>query len=147
MQAFPDDSWSLDMLDLLRDSVHQKNEGNIGKPVRDEMEKMLDELLPRPPMYKKEDGSNTELDKLKNGILKHRNYIFTFLTNPSVPPTNNNSEKSLRTAKTKMNVSGCFRSDDGAENYATVGSVIQTAIKNGQNPFEVLRVVASIEQE
>ena len=73
-------------------------------------------------------------------------YIFTFLANPDVPPTNNDSEKALRPAKTKLKVSGCFRSDEGAENYATVASVIQTAVKNGQNPFEVLRVIATLEQ-
>ena len=38
----------------------------------------------------------------------------------------------------------CFRSEEGAGNYATVASVIQTAVKNGQNPFEVLRVIASL---
>ncbi len=27
---------------------------------------------------------------------------------------------------------------------ATVASVIQTAVKNGQNPFEVLRVIATL---
>ena len=26
-QTFPDDAWSLDMLDLLRDSVHRRNQG------------------------------------------------------------------------------------------------------------------------
>lgn len=26
-QTFPDDAWSLDMLDLLRDSVHRRNRG------------------------------------------------------------------------------------------------------------------------
>ena len=28
--------------------------------------------------------------------------------------------------------------------YASVASVIQTAVKNGQNPFEVLRVIATL---
>lgn len=146
MQAFPDDPWSLDMLDLLRESVHRRNKRGVGEPVRKEMEERLDELLERPPVYTKEDGKDTELDKLKKGIAKHRDYIFTFLANPAVPPTNNDSEKALRPAKTKLKVSGCFRSDEGAENYATVASVIQTAVKNGQNPFEVLRVIATLEQ-
>jgi hypothetical protein len=35
---------------------------------------------------------------------------------------------------------------EGAGNYATVASVIQTAVKNGQNPFEVLRVIATLSQ-
>lgn len=143
-QAFPDGAWSLDMLDLLRDSVHRRNQGEVGAGTRKNMEARLDELLARPPVYAKEDGDGTELDKLKKGIAKHRNHIFTFLTNPAVPPTNNDSEKALRPAKTKLKVSGCFRTESGAENYATVASVIQTAVKNGQNPFEVLRVIAAL---
>ena len=146
MQAFPDDAWSLDMLDLLRESVHQRNQGNLGTEVRTKMEERLDELLARPPVYTNEDGKETELDKLKKGIAKHRDYIFTFLTNPDVPPTNNDSEKALRPAKTKLKVSGCFRSETGVENYATVASVIQTAVKNGQNPFEVLQVITTLAQ-
>lgn len=146
MQAFPDDAWSLDMLDLLRDSVHQRNQGNLGVEVRTKMEKRLDELLARPPVYTAEDGRDTDLDKLKKGIAKHRDHIFTFLTNPDVPPTNNDSEKALRPAKTKLKVSGCFRTETGVENYATVASVIQTAVKNGQNPFTVLQVIANLAQ-
>ena len=143
-QTFPDDAWSLDMLDLLRDSVHRRNRGEVGAGTRKNMEARLDELLARPPVYAKEDGGGTELDKLKKGIAKHRDHIFTFLTNPAVPPTNNDSKKALRPAKTKLKVSGCFRPESGAENYATVASVIQTAVKNGQNPFEVLRVIAAL---
>ena len=95
------------------------------------------------PIYTSEDGKDTALDKLKKSIARHRDHVFTFLTNPAVPPTNNDSEKALRPAKTKVKVSGCFRSDAGVENYVTTGSVIQTAIKNKQNPFEVLRIIAT----
>ena len=81
----------------------------------------------------------TETDMCLAGI-----FLFNFWTNPAVPPTNNDSEKALRPAKTKLKVSGCFRTEVGAQNYATVASVIQTAAKNGQNPFEVLRVIATL---
>ena len=145
-QAFTDDAWSMDMLDLLRDSVHQRHQGNIGQDVRTKMEERLDELLARPPVHTREDGKETELDKLKKSIAKHRDHVFTFLTNPAVPPTNNDSEKALRPAKTRLKVSGCFRTEAGVENYATVASVIQTAVKNGQNPFEALRVIAALAQ-
>ena len=30
-QAFMDDAWSLDMLDLMRDSVHRRNQGTSGR--------------------------------------------------------------------------------------------------------------------
>ena len=66
--AFPDDAWSMDMLDLLRDSVHQRHQGNIGQDVRTKMEERLDELLARPPVYTREDGKETELDKLKKSM-------------------------------------------------------------------------------
>ena len=146
MQAFLDDAWSLDMLDLLRDSIHQRHQGNIGQDVRTRMDERLDELLARPPVHTREDGKETELDRLKKSIAKHRDHVFTFLTNPAVPPTNNDSEKALRPAKTKLKVSGCFRTEASVENYASVASVIQTAVKNGQNPFEVLRVIAALAQ-
>ncbi len=55
MQAFPDDPWSLEMLDLLRDSVHHRNENDIGEAVRKDMEERLDKLLERPSVYTKED--------------------------------------------------------------------------------------------
>ena len=147
MEAFKEDPWSLDMLDLLKESIHLKNKGEIGPEVKATMQARLDELLQRPPIYTRPDKKPTELDVLKTGIAKHKDFIFTFLVNPKVSPTNNDSEKALRPAKTKLKVSGCFRSEDGAKNYATVGSVIQTAIKNGQNPFEVLRVIASVAAE
>ena len=143
-QAFKDDPWSMDMIDLLKDSVHRRHEGDIGPEVRQIMESRLDELLAKPPLYTNGDGKDTELDTLKKGIGKHRDNIFTFLTDPAVPPTNNDSERALRPAKTKLKVSGCFRTETGVENYATVASVIQTAVKNGQNPFEVLRVIATL---
>ena len=44
------------MLDLLRDSVQQRHQGNIGQDVRTKMEERLDELLARPPVYTREDG-------------------------------------------------------------------------------------------
>ena len=81
----------------------------------------------------------TETDMCLAGI-----FLFNFWTNSAVTPTNNDSEKALRPAKTKLKVSGCFRTEAGAQNYATVASVIQTAVKNGQNPFEVLRVIATL---
>jgi transposase len=143
-QVFEDDPWSLDMMDLLRDSIHKRHEEMPSPDTKDEMLKRLDELLERPPVHKTDNGKPTELDKLKGGIRKHREYIFTFLSRPDVPPTNNDSEKAVRPAKTKLKISGCFRSKEGADNYATIGSVIQTAIKNGQDPFEVLRVVATV---
>lgn len=41
-------------------------------------------------------------------------------------------------AKLQQKVSGSFRTDHGAEHFATVRSYIETARKHGVNPLEVL---------
>lgn len=95
MRAFPDDAWSLNMLNLLRYSVHQRNKGVMESDVRRRMESRLDKLLARSSIYTGEDGKDAALDKFKKSIDKHRNHIFTFLINPIVPPTSNDREKAL----------------------------------------------------
>ena len=44
---------------------------------------------------------------------KHRQSIFTFLTDPNVPPDNNASERAIRNVKVKGKVSGQFRNKEG----------------------------------
>ncbi|MGL5041960.1 MAG: hypothetical protein ACRC6X_02505 [Culicoidibacterales bacterium] len=41
--------------------------------------------------------------------------------------------------KTKMKVSGCFRSESGTENFFIIRSLIQTAKKNKQNYYELFK--------
>ena len=48
---------------------------------------------------------------------------------------------------TKLKVSGQFRSDDGAKNYATLMSIALTARKNGQNPFFAFQKLAEYYEE
>ena len=49
-----------------------------------------------------------EFEKFKKGILKVKDYLFTFLTNPHVPYDNNAIERGVRRIKIKQKVSGCF---------------------------------------
>lgn len=78
-------------------------------------------------------------------LLKHRQSIFTFLTNPDVPPDNNASERAIRNVKVKTKVSGQFRNADGkgADRYAKIRSVIDTTIKNGQDVYAALVAMAN----
>ena len=59
--------------------------------------------------------------------------VLRFLTDPEVPFTNNQAEQDLR-----MKISGCFRSAQGARDFATLRSVLSTARKQGWNRIEAL---------
>ena len=56
------------------------------------------------------------------------------------PLTNNQAERDLRMAKLKK-ISGCFQSDDGARNFATIRSYISTARKHGVGALDVLAML------
>jgi transposase len=77
-------------------------------------------------------------------LRKYRGYVFTFLEHPEVPPDNNGSERAIRNAKVKMKVSGQFKSLTGAETFAILRSIIDTAKKNSQNVFEALSLIPKI---
>ena len=51
-------------------------------------------------------------------------------------------EREIRKAKIKMKVSQCFRSFKGAEAFDVLHSLMDTAKKNGQSPFNVIRTIA-----
>ena len=84
---------------------------------------------------------DNEFEKFKRGILKVKDYLFTFLSNPSVPYDNNASERGVRKIKIKQKVSGCFRTDGGADDFAKLHSIAETAMKNGNSKFNAILAV------
>ena len=79
-----------------------------------------------------------EFNELKRGIIKCRDYIFNFLENPDIPSDNNASERGIRKLKVKQKISGCFRSDTGADAFHALHSIADTAWKNGQSPLDAI---------
>jgi transposase len=65
--------------------------------------------------------------------------ILRSLDNTAVPTDNNTAERSLRMVKLHDKIFGLFRSDAGAESFATIRSYIQTAALNGINRLDALR--------
>ena len=114
----------------------------IHNPRRGQIEKYLDMLLgyQLPPDKK-------ELVRFQNRLIKYKDYILTFLYRYEVPPDNNASERAIRNIKVKQNVSGQFRSVNGAACFAKLRSIIDTAIKNGQKVLETLQVIANLQTD
>jgi transposase len=61
----------------------------------------------------------------------HQQDVLRFLTDPRVPFTNNLAERDARMMKLRQKISGGFRSEDGATDFAVIRSVLSTAKKQG----------------
>jgi transposase len=105
-------------------------------PERAELEEQLDELLKHDI-----DPEHKKLAVFKERIIRYRNHLFPFLYQAKVPPDNNASERAIRTYKVKQRVWGLFRSEDGAESFAVIRSVIDTTIKNEKNVWQTLAII------
>jgi transposase len=79
--------------------------------------------------------------RLLNRLKKYRDNHLLFATNFDVPFDNNLSERDIRMVKTKGKVSGCFRSLGGAKIFATLMSIIKTAIKQNISPHIAVRSI------
>jgi transposase len=75
------------------------------------------------------------LKRLREYATEHLRYISI----PKVPRGNNGAERSAKEAKRKVRVSGGFRSDKGADNYARVTSVVSTMNKQKMNIFQGIK--------
>ncbi|MCP5092677.1 MAG: IS66 family transposase [Gammaproteobacteria bacterium] len=64
--------------------------------------------------------------------------VLRFLTDPDVPFTNNQAEQDARMMKLKQKISGGFRSQQGAHEFALIRSFISTARKQGWNVIQAL---------
>jgi len=90
---------------------------------------------------------HTKVKAFIKRMIKNRHSILTFLYHVKVPPDNNGSERAIRNVKVKTKISGQFRSERGATRFAILRSVIDTAIKNTQNVFEALTLLANLQPE
>ena len=107
--------------------------------LKKEYEKTLEHLLLQ------EATPKSETEKQLNSFRKahEKNQIFTFLEHPNIPPDNNGSERAIRNVKVKIKVSGQFKSFQGAKDYASLRSIVDTSRKRGLNEFDSLVGVIS----
>ena len=66
--------------------------------------------------------------------------VLRFLSDPTVPFTNNLAEQDGRMMKLRQKISGGFRSVEGAEDFAVIRSLLSTARKQG---WDVLKTLIS----
>ena len=136
--------WTTSFQELLYCALKLKNEftnENESFAVkRIEIVQQLEKLLNNPP-----EKEHKELYTFYRRMSREREYLFTFLYLQEVPPDNNASERAIRNVKVKQKISGQFKTEQTAENFAKIRSVIDTTIKNGMNVLQTMRLIAKLE--
>jgi transposase len=128
-------AWAKEMQALFRKAIHLGNrrEKMTARGYQRQvtiLEKRLDQLLKR-----RFSGLGTNLlDRYRT----RRNSLFIFLNRTDVPADNNACERALRPSVVHRKVMGSFRSDWGAQTYAALATVLNTAKRNGENAFQKL---------
>ncbi|RLF58533.1 MAG: IS66 family transposase [Thermoplasmata archaeon] len=146
---------------LLRDVDDFKEKSEKGKELSEELhrkfKKLKDFLGKDPPMDKRKkqkitwDKEITELvqkysqfDELHKPVTYIKNGLgrwYTCLLYPSMEPTNNLGEHTMRENVIMEKIIGSFRSIKGAENYQYIASMFATWRFQGKNIFEELETL------
>lgn len=109
---------------------------------REKLEQRLQKLLIEelPPGMK-------DVETFQNRMWRYKDYLFTFLHHPDVPPDNNGSERAIRNIKVKQKISGQFKTSFGANCFAVLRSITDTCLKNNQNVLNALKLIAANQPE
>lgn len=141
IQQVHQSKWAGSFKKVLKDAMALSSQagynGLLSSPSRDKLEALLHGLLKQPLPAK-----HKLAIKLQKKLRKISHNILYFLHFNNVPPDNNGSERAIRNIKIKQKVSGGFRSIQGADGFAVLRSVIDTAIKSRQNVFYELDFIA-----
>ena len=80
--------------------------------------------------------AKSDAHNLREWLAQHEESVLRFPHDAEVSFTNDLAEQDLRMMKLRMKISGCFRSEQGARDFATLRSVLSTAGKQGWNRVE-----------
>ena len=137
-------SWAKDFKQLLSDAVLLKKQLSVAdyyqpNTGRDELFNRLNNLL-----HYTINADCKKAISLQKKLLPQQDSILYFLLQPNVPPDNNGSERAIRNVKVKQKISGQYKSMDGANIFVILRSVIDTAIKSGQNALNAFYTIAAL---
>jgi transposase len=129
-EKYSNASWGIQFLKLLYHAMRVKKKNPERTQYTIEKAKIiqqLNHLLSNPP-----DKTDKE-------------HLFTFLFIEQIPSGNNATERAIRNVKVKQKISGQFKKEDAAQNFAKIRSVIYTTIKNSMNVLNSLTLIAKFE--
>lgn len=127
--------WAKEMIDLLVEAnIKRKTDGETIDPELISLN--YDIALKNGESENTEEKDRYYVDTEKTLIKRLKEYKMNYLmwtVNEEIPFSNNISERSLRSSKTKMKVSGQFNNLNTARYYATIKSYLETGKRHGIN--------------
>ena len=109
-----------------------------------EFRQLAEEGIAQNPLEARKPGQRgrvrrSEPRRLAERLLAHAEEFCLFLKDFLVPFDNNQAERDVRHMKTKLKVSGCFRTPRGAKAFARINSFLSTAKKQGVTVLQAIR--------
>lgn len=148
-------TWALDMIRVLLDAKAAVEEAlstgccGVQPLLLCDLESRYREALdaghkanpPPKPTGKRGRTKRTVGGNLVRRLEEYQKETLAFLYDFAVPFDNNQAERDVRMVKVKIKVSGCFRSEEGADAFCRIRGYISTMRKQGHNVFGILRSV------
>lgn len=147
--------WAQKLIKLLVDTKNMKEnftsrgENAFPKNQLDDFHAEYDRLIregfdqnPMPPETEEKKRGRKKEGKVRallHRLEKYSTSVCLFADDFNIPFDNNQAERDIRMVKVKQKVSGCFRTLDGARNFAGIMAYIGTAKKQGICAFSAIR--------
>ena len=103
-----------------------------------------DNECPEPPKQENGKRGRVKRSKARNLLMRLREYeddVLRFMFEEDVPFTNNLGERDIRMTKVHQKISGCFRSEEGANTFCRVRGYLSTCRKQGVPASEALALL------
>jgi transposase len=136
--------WATDLKGIIKEAIALKGQLTesdylLPIPQRGALENKLQQVLEQPIP-----ADHYKAITLQKSLTKIQQYILQFLYHAFVPADNNGSERAVRNVKVKQKVSGQFKSEQGADDFAVIRSIIDTAVKAGKDVYNELVLIANL---
>jgi transposase len=148
--------WALQLMRLLRmawalvKAAQDAKDTKLSEPQVERIVRLLQQIVARAdqqnPPVQRQPGQRGRVAQsvprnLIDRLIEHQDAYLRFVTDFRVPFDNNLAERDLRMGKLQQKISGCFRTDVGADTFCRIRGYISTLRKQG---FDLIPALFSL---